>query len=45
MSQPHGTAVDVAAVVASFGPADYNYMANYEYHFMLLIIQSFWCYI
>jgi hypothetical protein len=26
MSQPHGTAVDVAAVVASFGPADNNYM-------------------
>jgi hypothetical protein len=26
MSQPHGTVVDVAAVVASFGPADYNYM-------------------
>jgi hypothetical protein len=26
MSQPHGTAVDVAAVVAWFGPADNNYM-------------------
>jgi hypothetical protein len=26
MAQPHGTAVDVAAVVASFGPTDCNYM-------------------
>jgi hypothetical protein len=27
MAQPHGTAVDVATVVASFGPTDYNYMS------------------
>jgi hypothetical protein len=26
MSQPHGTAVDVAAIVVLFGPADSNYM-------------------
>jgi hypothetical protein len=26
MSQPHGIVVDVVAVVASFGPADYSYM-------------------